>query len=159
MIPYSVHMKFLTYCLYSIQQELGEAAALAQRKYYEKYPDPKAWTLESVDEWVSTAVKKVGIHLLGELRKNLPVADPKQTPAFLEQIKLHYEKFDDQPEMQQEKLWMLATSAMAPVMKVKWLQRWNSSSSIRVAHKFPKEAFPDLIFPAWLHKATWWAQV
>ncbi|KAG0596741.1 hypothetical protein M758_UG281300 [Ceratodon purpureus] len=64
------------------------AAALAQRKYYEKYLDRKAWTLESVDEWMSTAVKRVESHLQGELRKHLPVADLKHTPAFTKQIKL-----------------------------------------------------------------------
>jgi hypothetical protein len=37
----------------------------------------------------------------------------------LEQVKTHYESNDDSPEMQQEKLWMLATSAMSPNMKVK----------------------------------------
>ena len=110
--------------------------------------------MKSVDECVSASVKRVERSLQRELRKHLPLADPKHTPAFLEQIKIHYEKFDDQPEMQQEKLWMLATSAMSPAMKVKWLQRWNSSASIQVSHKFPKEAFLDLQFPPWLHKAT-----
>jgi hypothetical protein len=88
----------------------------------------------------------------------LPVADPKLTPAFLHEVKAHYEKFDE-PEMLQEKLYMLATSAMPPRMMVKWLQRWNSSAAIRDAHRFPKTSFADSKFPDWLNRATWWAQV
>ena len=40
-------------------------------------------------------------------------------PAFLEQMKLHYEKYDADPEFTQEKLWIIATVAMDPSMKVK----------------------------------------
>jgi hypothetical protein len=54
-----------------------------------------------------------------ELKKQLSVADPKHTLEFLEQIKLHYEKHEESPDMQQEKLWMFATSAMDSFMKVK----------------------------------------
>ena len=104
------------------------------------------------------AVKKVEDKLVAELRKHLPVADPKLTPLFLEEVKAHYEKFDE-PEMLQEKLYMLATSAMPPKMMVKWLQRWNSSASIRDAYRFPKAGFGDAKFPEWLNRATWWAQV
>ena len=35
---------------------------------------------------------------MAELRKHLPIADPKLTSAFLEEVKAHYEKFDE-PEM------------------------------------------------------------
>ena len=103
-------------------------------------------------------MKKVEDKLVAELRKHLPVADPRLTPGFLEEIKAHYEKFDE-PEMLQEKLYMLATSAMPPKMMVKWLQRWNSSAAIRDAHHFPKVGFADSKFPEWLNRATWWAQV
>ena len=63
-------------------------------------------------------MKKVEDKLVSELRKHLPVADPKLTPCFLEEVKTHYEKFNE-PEMLQEKLYMLATSAMPPNMMVK----------------------------------------
>ena len=88
----------------------------------------------------------------------MPVTDPKLTPLFLEEVKAHYEKFDE-PEMLQEKLYMLATSAMPARMMVKWLQRWNSSAAIRDAHRFPKSGFADSKFLEWLNRATWWAQV
>ena len=88
----------------------------------------------------------------------MPVADPKLTPAFLEEVKTHYEKFEE-PEMLQEKLYMLATSAMLPKMMVKWLQRWNSSAAIRDAYRFPKPGFGNSKFPEWLNRATWWALV
>ena len=103
-------------------------------------------------------MKKVEDKLVSKLMKHLPVADPKLTPGFLEEVKAHYEKFDE-PEMLHEKLYMLATSTIPPRMMVKWLQRWNSSSSIRDAHRFPKASFADSKFHEWLNRATWWAQV
>jgi hypothetical protein len=123
-----------------------------------KNPDSSNWTDRNAEEWVRKAVKKVEDKLVAELRKHLPVADPKLTPLFLEEVKAHYEKFDE-PEMLQEKLYMLATSAMPPKMMVKWLQRWNSSAAIRDAYRFPKAGFGDAKFPEWLNRATWWAQV
>ena len=123
-----------------------------------KNPDSSSWTGRNAEEWVRKAVKKVEDKLVAELRKHLHVADPKLTPAFLEEVKTHYEKFDE-PEMLQEKLYMLATSAMPPKMMVKWLQRWNSSATIRDAHRFPKSAFADSKFPEWLNRATRWTQV
>jgi hypothetical protein len=123
-----------------------------------KNPDSSNWTDRNAEEWIRKAVKKVEDKLVAELRKHLPVADPKLTSGFLAEVKVHYEKFDE-PEMLQEKLYMLATSAMPPRMMVKWLQRWNSSSAIRDAHRFPKASFADSKFPDWLNRATWWAQV
>ena len=111
-----------------------------------------------MEEWARKAVKKIEDKLVAELRKHLPVADPKLTPLFLGEIKAHYEKYDE-PEMLQEKLYMLATSAMPARMMIKWLQSWNSSAAIRDAHRFPKVGFGDSKFPEWLNRATWWAQV
>jgi hypothetical protein len=141
-----------------LQQEIAEAAHAAEDKYKMKNPDSSNWTDRNAEEWVRKAVKKTEDRLVAELRKHLPVADPKLSKAFLEEVKVHYEKFDE-PEMLQEKLYMLATSAMPPKMMVKWLQRWNSSSAIRDAHRFPKASFADSKFPDWLNRATWWAQV
>jgi hypothetical protein len=112
-----------------------------------------------VHEFINKAVEKARTSTLSELKKQLPIADPKHTKHFLEQVKAHYGCNDDSPEMHQEKLWMLATSAMSPTMKVKWLQRWNQSATLREALKFPKPGFNDSMFPEWLQKATWWAQV
>jgi hypothetical protein len=64
-------------------------------------------------------IYKVRTSTLSELKKQLPIADPRHTKHFLEKIKIHYESNDDSPEMQQEKLWMLATSAMSLNIKVK----------------------------------------
>jgi hypothetical protein len=85
-----------------------------------KIPNSSNWTDCNAKEWVRMAVKKVEDKLDSELRKHLPVADPKLTFVFLDEIKAHYEKFDE-PEMLQKKLYMLATSAMPPRMMVKWL--------------------------------------
>jgi hypothetical protein len=61
-----------------------------------------------------------------ELKRELPVADYRLSDDFLGAIKKHYEMFELSPEMKLEKLAMLATCAMEPVAKVKWLNRWNS---------------------------------
>ena len=123
-----------------------------------KNPYSSNWTDRNAEDWIRKVVKKVEDRLIAELRKHLPVSDPKLTHAFLEEVKAHSEKFDE-PEMLQEKLYMLATFAMPPKMMVKWLQRWNSSPAIRDAHRFSKTAFADSKFPEWLNRATWWAQV
>ena len=123
-----------------------------------KNPDSTNWTDRNAEEWVKKVVKKVEDKLVAGLRKHLPVANPKLTHGFLEEVQVHYEKFDE-PEMLQEKLCMLATSAMPPRMMVKWLQRWNSSAAIWDVHRFPKDSFVDSKFPDLLNRATWWAHV
>jgi hypothetical protein len=72
-----------------------------------------------VHDFINKAVDKVRTSTLSELKKQLPITDPKYTKHFLEQVKTYYECNDDSSEMQQEKLCMLATSAMSPSMKVK----------------------------------------
>jgi hypothetical protein len=48
----------------------------------------------------------------------------------LEQVKVHYKKDDEDPEITQEKMWIFATLAMDPSMKVKWIERWNQSPAL-----------------------------
>ena len=72
-------------------------------------------------EFINKAEEKVRTSTFSDLKKRLPIANPKHTKHFLEQVRAHYECNDDSLEMQQEKLWMLATSSMSPTMKVKWL--------------------------------------
>ena len=74
-------------------------------------------------DFVSAVVEKVKVHLTSKLKKQLPIADPKHTSDFLQQVQNHYENRKDDPEMSQEKLYYLATSTMVPTMKVKWLER------------------------------------
>lgn len=142
-----------------MQQEIGEATAVAQRRFYERYPNPEDWTAKRLEELVHRAVKKTKVHYKGELKKMLPVADPSNTIPFLEEVKYHYESHDEDPEMKLEKLWMLGTSVMDPIMKVLWLERWNQPAKLRVQLRFPKPNFSDDTFLIWLHKATWWSQV
>ena len=106
-------------------------------------------------EFINKAIDKERTSTLSELKKQLPIANPKHTKHFLNQVKIHYECNDNSQEMQQEKLWMIATFAMSPTMKVKWLQRWNHFASLQEALKFPKPSFNNSMFLDWLHKATW----
>jgi hypothetical protein len=101
------------------QQEIEEAVAATQRKFYKKFPNKEDWSAKSIYEFINKAVDKIRTSTLSELKKQLPIADPRHTKHFLEKIKIHYESNDDSPEMQQEKLWMLATSAMSLNIKVK----------------------------------------
>lgn len=91
-------------------------------------------------------MKNVEDKLVVELMKHLHVADPRLTPGFLKKIKIHYKKFDE-PEMFQEKLYMLATSVMPLRMMVKWLQWWIFSAAILDAHRFSNASFADSKFP------------
>ena len=78
------------------------------------------WSSKSVHELINKAVDKVRTSTFSELKKQLPIVNPKYTKHFLKQIKSHYKCNDDSLKMQQEKLWMFATFAMNPPMKMKW---------------------------------------
>jgi hypothetical protein len=72
-----------------LQQEIGDAAAAVQRRFYDKYPNKEDWMTKSVHEFINNAVSKVKSSSISELKKQLPIADPKHTSEFLGQIKLH----------------------------------------------------------------------
>jgi hypothetical protein len=63
------------------------------------------------------------------------------------------------PEMQLDKVQLVATAAVSSDVKVQWLQWWNSNSLRREALRFPKSGFTDKDFEAWLNKAAFWAGV
>jgi hypothetical protein len=58
-----------------------------------------------------------------------------------------------------EKLQKVATAAVEPHYKARWLRWWNSGTGGRKAYRFPDLGFTELIFDSWLAKATFWAQV
>jgi hypothetical protein len=66
------------------QQEIGEAVATAQRKFYEKFPNREDWSSKSVHEFINKTMDKVRTSTLSELKNQLPIADPKHTKHFLE---------------------------------------------------------------------------
>jgi hypothetical protein len=74
--------KTLYHCLFQLQQKIAEAAHATEDKYKMKNPDSSNWTDRNAEEWVRKAVKKVEDKLVSELRKHLPVADPKLTLGF-----------------------------------------------------------------------------
>lgn len=76
-----------------------------------------------------------------ELKKQLLIVDLKYTPLFLEHVKSHYKTHNESPNIIQQKLWILTTSAMDNSMKNKWLERWNISHALRKVFKFPKPFF------------------
>ena len=110
-------MWFESFVLSIIQYELREVAAQAQQRYYDKFPNPSNWTVGALDDYIFKAIEKVKTTSKTELKKQLPCVDPKLTLTFLEHVKLHYEKFDEDPKIAQEKLWIFATSAIDPSKK------------------------------------------
>jgi hypothetical protein len=52
-----------------LQQEIREAAAAAQRKFYEKFPNKEDWSAKSVHEFINKAVDKVRTAAFSELKK------------------------------------------------------------------------------------------
>jgi hypothetical protein len=65
-------------------QEFGKAATAVQKKFYEKFPNREGWSSKSMHEFISKVVDKVRTSTLSELKKQLPIADPKHTKHFLE---------------------------------------------------------------------------
>ena len=114
-------------------------AASAERKFYDRYPNPEDWISQCVDDIVGKAVTRANVHFKSELKKILPIVDPHNTPVFLAKVKTHYECRDDSVEMKLEKLWMFVVYAMDPSIKVFWLERWNQPPSLRIQLKFPKQ--------------------
>ncbi len=58
-----------------------------------------------------------------------------------------------------EKLQLIATAAVEPEYKVRWLKWWNSGSFNREAIRFPKSPASEDTLKPWLNKATFWAGV
>ena len=58
-----------------------------------------------------------------------------------------------------EKLQKIATAAVEPEFKAKWLRWWNSSMTVRAGNRFPPGDVKETVLDAWLPKATFWAQV
>ena len=76
------------------------------------------------------------------------------------QITRHYSSHHSQKiEMTLEKLQLIATAAVEPEYKVRWLKWWNSGSFNREAIRFPKSPASEDNLKFWLNKAAFWAGV
>ncbi len=76
------------------------------------------------------------------------------------QITRHYSSHHSQKiEMTLEKLQLIATAAVEPEYKVRWLKWWNSGSFNREAIRFPKSPASEDNLKIWLNKAAFWAGV
>jgi hypothetical protein len=80
------------------------------------------------------------------------------TRQIIVQITKHWSS-NLKPEMQLDKVQLVATAAVSSAVKVQWLQWWNSNSLWREALRFPKSGFMDKEFEVWLNKAAFWAGV
>ena len=57
-----------------------------------------------------------------------------------------------------KKLQKVATSAVEPEYKAKWLHWWNSSANVRIGNKFPSESPVKItVLEPCLSKASHWA--
>ena len=72
------------------------------------------------------------------------------------QIEMHFSLFS-KPQMSIEKLQKIATATVEPKYKARWLQWWNSSTTVRGGNKFPLSDVKETVLDAWLIKAAFWA--
>ena len=77
---------------------------------------------------------------------------------FHKQINSHFSLFK-KTEMTIEKLQKVATAAVEPRFKARWLHWWNSGSILRASFRFPVADVKESILDTWLNRATFWAQV
>lgn len=52
---------------------------------------------------------------------------------------------------------MVATAAVEPKYKVRWLKWWNSSASVRLDFRFPKSPASEDNLKKWMDRAAFWA--
>ena len=72
----------------------------------------------------------------------------------MNQINWHF-SISTSPDMTIEKLQKVATSAVEPEYKAKWLHWWNSSTMVRIGNQFPSELpMKVTIIETWLSKAS-----
>ncbi len=62
-------------------------------------------------------------------------------------------------EMTLEKLQMVATAAVEPKYKVRWLKWWNSPSFFRSDLRFPKSPAGEDTLKKWMDRAAFWAGI
>jgi hypothetical protein len=75
------------------------------------------------------------------------------------QIARHYSLNSIAPELNLEKLQLIATAKSSPASKIKWLEYFNSSASTREARKLPAKPTNEEKLQAFLAKACFWEGV
>ena len=78
---------------------------------------------------------------------------------FCLQIARHYTLNSINPELNLEKLQMIATAKASAASKIKWLEYFNSSLSTREARKLPPKPSNEDKLQAFLGKACFWEGV
>jgi hypothetical protein len=75
------------------------------------------------------------------------------------QIARHYSLNSITPELNLEKLQLIATAKASPASKIKWLEYFNSSAFTREARKLPTKPTNEEKLQSFLAKATFWEGV
>jgi hypothetical protein len=78
---------------------------------------------------------------------------------FCSQIARHYTLNSINPELNLEKLQLIAIAKASPASKIKWLEYFNSSVSTREARKLPPKPTNEEKLQAFLGKACFWKGV
>jgi hypothetical protein len=68
----------------------------------------------------------------------------------------HYANNSISPELNLEKLQLIATSRASPIFKIKWLQYTNASAATREARRVPAKPVTEEKLSIFLAKACWW---
>ena len=174
-------------CEFFVQHELGLAADdgvrhLVEQSEGEVTPADKASAM-------SAAIEKKAVALRIKMGKLVAVANPeltdgwlrevgalnlclyqpvqlilekrtrKLTNSYVTQIERHYTLNSLSPELNLEKLQLIATSKVSPAWKIKWLEYFNSSASTREARRLPPKPINEERLINFLAKASFWAGV
>ena len=66
---------------------------------------------------------------------------------------------DAKVEISLEKLQIVATTAVEPKYKLRWLQWWNSSKNVRKDLKFPKYPTGKDTLKKWVDRTALWTKI
>jgi hypothetical protein len=124
---------------------------------------------ELTDGWLcEVLINRSSLSLRTKLSYSQPLNSPQthshshshsQTLTNVSQIARHYTLNSIAPELNLEKLQLIATAKSSPASKIKWLEYFNSSASTREARKLPTKPTNADKLQAFLAKACFWEGV
>ena len=79
--------------------------------------------------------------------------------ALLLQVSRHFDVYQTKPEMQAEKVQLIATANVPGKYKTRWLHWWNMSKDSRQSYNFPKTPCSIEELRPWTDIAAFWAGV
>ena len=79
--------------------------------------------------------------------------------ALFLQVSRHFDVYQTKPEMQAEKVQLIATAKVPRKYKTRWLHWWNISKDSRQSYNFPKTPCSIEELRPWTNIVAFWAGV